>query len=157
MGTPAYVRALKLLAGREMPAARLRARLMRQCPAAEVDEALERLRAEGAIDDGRAARRYAETAVRLKGRGRARIERELRELGVDRAIAREALDDVFRDVDERDLIARAIARRLRGRPLRPGDRPRLAAALQRLGFSTEAIAAVLRRHPGAADDPGTGC
>jgi SOS response regulatory protein OraA/RecX len=139
----AYDRALKMLAGRELSAARLRTRLAAHYPAEDVDEALRRLQEEGAVDDRRAARRYAETAVRTRGRGRFRVEQELAALGIDRAVAREALDEVFEDIDEQALIARALRRRLHGRTLEAADRPRLSAALQRLGFSMKGIAAAL--------------
>jgi regulatory protein len=143
---PAYLTGLRLLARRELTSAQLRERLLRrQIDPDEVDTALERLRAEGALDDRRAARAYASTAVRIKGRGRLRVARELGALGLEDDVVRAALDDAFGETDEEALVERAIDRRLRG-PIRDqAHLRRLHQYLVRLGFPSAASLAALRR------------
>ena len=145
----AYLTGLRLLARRELTTARLRERLLRREFAPdEVDAALDRLRAEGALDDRRAARAHASAAVRVKGRGRRRVARELEALGLDEDAIRAALDDAFAETDEAALLERAIDRRLRG-PIRDqAHLRRLHQHLVRLGFSpAAALAALKRRRP----------
>ena len=144
----AYAAAVKLLARRELSVEGLRARLRdREYPEEDISAAIERLLEAGSLNDARVARAYARTAVTVKGRGRLRVIRELNALGIDRATAAEAVAEVFGDVDERSLIARAIQKKLRGRP-KPKDaaeRARLYQHLMRQGFSPAGIAHALRR------------
>jgi len=144
---PAYLAGLRLLARRELTAAQLRDRLLaRAHPPDEVDAALARLRDTGALDDVRAARALASTAVRVKGRGRLRVLRELEAAGVDPATARDALDAALAETDEAALLDRAIARRLRGPVRDQAHLRRLLQYLVRLGFPTaEALAALKKR------------
>ena len=143
----AYLDSLRLLARRELSVAGLRARLAdRDHSPAAIDEAVARLLETGALDDARVARAYARTACGVKGRGRLRIARELQAMGIAREVAAEALGEVFGDVDERALIARAIQKKLRGRT-RITDRAeqaRLYQYLMRQGFSPAAAALALR-------------
>jgi regulatory protein len=151
----AYLAGLRLLGRRELSSAQLRERLARRgFAAAEIEAALGRLGREGALDDRRAARAYAVTAARVKGRGRLRILRELHQMGIDPALAREAVDAAFAEVDEARLLERALDKRLgRGVPS-DADYRRAARALARLGFAPEAIAAALgRRRHGSDAEP----
>jgi regulatory protein len=144
----AYVSGLHLLARRELSAAECRARLARaEYPEDEVDAAIDRLIAAGALDDRRVARAYARTALNIKGRGRLRIERELQQKGIDRDIATAALDEVFGDGDERPMVARAIRKRLRERTVLKdrAESARLYQYLMRQGYSSTAIVAELRK------------
>jgi regulatory protein len=134
-----------MLGARELSAAQLRDRLRaRDFPAAEIEAALARLQADGALDDRRMARACARTALQVKRRGRRRVLRELEALGIDRSIAREAVAEVFADVDERQLIRAALDRRHRGPIADAGQTRRLFQYLTRLGFTPEAITAVLK-------------
>jgi regulatory protein len=147
----AYSDALRLLAGRELSAAEIRSRLLdRDHPRAEVDAAIEQLIEAGSLDDGRVARACARTALNIKGRGRLRIARELREKGIAEETVTAAIADVVGDLDERTLVARAIEKKLKGRP-RPADRAayaRLYQHLMRQGFSPAAISSELRKLQG---------
>jgi regulatory protein len=143
-----YLTALKLLARRELSVAQLRARLEeRDFPPAEISAAIEHLLETGALDDRRVARSYATTAAKVKGRGRLRVSRELQAIGIDRQTAAEAVGEVFGDLDERSLIAKAIQKKLRGRqpPKDTAARARLYQYLIRQGFSPALIADALRR------------
>jgi SOS response regulatory protein OraA/RecX len=140
-----------MLARRELSAAGVRARLEdRGFAPAEIDAALARLLDSGAIDDRRVARAYARTAATVKGRGRLRVMRELQQMGIESAVAAEALGEVFGELDERALIARALGRKLRGRALAgPHEQARLYQFLMRQGFSPAGVVAALQRLRGA--------
>ena len=151
----AYTDALRLLAGRELSVSRCRARLLdRDHDPADIDQAIERLVDDGSLNDARVARAYARTAVNVKGRGRLRVARELQELGIARDVAAAALTEVFGELDERSLIARAVQKKLRGRPKpsTPADFARIYQHLLRQGFSPSAASAEVRRLRGPAPD-----
>jgi regulatory protein len=151
----AYAAALKLLARRELSVEGLRARLRdREYPEDDITTVVERLLEAGVLDDGRVARAYARTAASVKGRGRLRVIREIHAMGIDRKIASEAVAEAYGDVDERSLIARAIQKKLRGRP-KPKDaaeRARLYQHLMRQGFSPAGVAHALRRFGHRGDE-----
>jgi regulatory protein len=110
----AYVTALGLLARRELAEAQLRTRLAkRKFNDDEIDGAMTRLRRERALDDRRTALACARTQVRINHRGRARVVRHIEALGIDRDIAREAVAEVFAELDENALLEQALDRRLR--------------------------------------------
>src|SRR5262245_17258693 len=102
----------------------------------------------------RVASAYARTAADVKGRGRLRIMRELSTMGIARDVASEALAEVFADVDERALIAKALQKKMRGRPrvANAAEHARLYQFLMRQGFTPAGIAAALRK-VGARSDP----
>ena len=110
----AYVAGLTLLARRELAEAQLRTRLARKkFEQEDIDEALQRLRRERALDDRRTALACARTEVRIKHRGRARVVRQVEALGIARDIARDAVAEVFAELDEHALLEQALDRRLR--------------------------------------------
>jgi regulatory protein len=144
-----------MLARRELTVEGVRSRLRdREYSDSEISAAVDRLLETGALDDARVARAYARTAAAVKGRGRLRVVRELHAMGVARQTAAEAVAEVFGDLDERTMIARALQKKLRGRTkLRDdGERARLYQFLMRQGFSTAAVAAALRKLGGRDDD-----
>lgn len=104
--------------------------------AAELADWLEAL---GAVDDegyaGVIARHYGAT-----GYGPGRVKQELIRRGVPNALWDGALAQL---PPAEDAVRRFIAGRLRGRAMTPDDSRRLAAALQRRGFSWNDIRPVL--------------
>jgi SOS response regulatory protein OraA/RecX len=98
---------------------------------------------------------YVRTALKVKGRGRLRIQRELQEMGITRDVAAQALAEAFGDVDERAQIRDAIRKKLRGKPklASQADYARLYQFLMRQGFSPAAASDALRtlRRGGPAD------
>jgi regulatory protein len=113
----AYVDGLKLLARRELSELQVRVRLTRRGhDEAAIDSAVARLRAERAIDDGRAAETIARTETARRGRGKLRVRMQLERAGIATATANRAVDDAFSAIDETSLIEAALAKRLR-----PGD------------------------------------
>ena len=138
-----------MLARRELSVAQTRARLLdREHDASEVDASIEHLLETGALDDRRVARAYAATALKVKGRGRLRIQSELHAMGISRDVAAEALAGTFGDVDERSLIAKALQKKLRGRQklADQAEYARMYQFLMRQGFSPAAVSAALRAY-----------
>ena len=125
----------------------LRDRLLdREHPSEEIDRAIEHLLETQALDDVRVARAYARTASKVKGRGRLRVMRELNAMGIAKETASEAVADVFADLDERSLIAKALQKKMRGRPriANAAEHARLYQYLMRQGFTPAGIVAALR-------------
>jgi regulatory protein len=151
----AYVDGLQLLGRRELSAKQLRDRLLeRKHPREDVDRAIELLIENKALDDARVAGAYVRTALKIKGRGRLRIQRELQMMGIDKEVAAQALAEAFGDVDERALIDKALQKKLRGKQkiATPAEYARVFQFLMRQGFSPATVTAVLRRHRGGGDD-----
>jgi regulatory protein len=129
---------LRALARRAFARADLARRLVKKGhPAAAVAVALDRLAARGLLDDLAFARSFAETRT-ARGRGPARIRRDLLAMGVGDAVVRAAVAESWSsddDVAERALaLARSRAPRLAGLP-RQAQRRRLLAFLTRRGFT----------------------
>ena len=144
----AYVTALGLLARRELAEAQLRARLAkRKFNDDEIDAAMTRLRRERALDDRRTALACARTQVRLKHRGRARVVRHIEALGINRDVARDAVAEVFAELDENTLLEQALDRRLRhGLSLTdPAVFRRIHRYLLGQGFDPGRVTELLRR------------
>ena len=139
----AYTVALTLLSDRELSETQLRARLTRrQHDPDDIDQAIARLKDDRTLDDRRVARALARMESAIKHRGRARVIQKIRQAGISSAIAEEAVTEVFEDVDEHELLARALDRRLRGKAVGDLDdrgRARIVRGLMAQGFSLEAI------------------
>ena len=135
--------ALKMLAARPRTEMQLRERLMRKPWANRelIDVCILRLKEMGYIDDGRFAESYASHRLSARPVGRARLARELALKKVDRKTIDRALDRVFEDTGEDDLIDQAIQKRIRthGRPADRGDAKRMFDHLARLGFEFDLI------------------
>jgi regulatory protein len=136
MSNEAYIAALTMLARRELSERQVRQRLARRDhPADAIDAAIERLKAERALDDARVAGAIARTQTSIRGRGRLRVKRQIEAAGISSSIAERAVDEVFQDVDSDALLQAALERRLRGRTRGhpTGSRPSLSL-LDRPGF-----------------------
>jgi SOS response regulatory protein OraA/RecX len=144
----AYRAGLALLAATELSEVQLRRRLARTgCDPVAIDEAVARLKAEGSLDDDRAALAIARREAGLRRRGPHRVRHAIAEAGISAAAAERALEVVFGEIDAEALLERALARRLR-----PGERirddrhfARLYRYLTAQGFDADAVMAVLRR------------
>ena len=139
----AYTVALTLLSARELSETQLRARLTRrQHDPDDIDKAIAHLKADRTLDDRRVARALARMESSIKHRGRTRVIQKIRQAGISSAIAEDAVKEVFEDVDESDLLNRALERRLRGKTPRELDekaRARIVRGLMAQGFSLESI------------------
>ena len=143
----AYIAGLTLLARRELAEAQLRQRLARRkFEPDEIDAAVARLRHEQAIDDRRTALACARTELRVKHRGRARVVRHIESLGIARDVARDAVAEVFGEIDEGELLEQALNRRLRrGMDLSdPAVFRRIHRYLLGQGFAPERVTTLLR-------------
>ena len=143
----AFQHAVKLLAAKPRSIAELRDRLAERCSSKTVVETvISRLREYGYLDDERYALTYASSKVRQQPIGRRRLELSLRKKKVDRAVADEALNQVFAETSEGDLIDRAIEKRvrLRGHPKTRAEAKSLFDHLLRQGFPFELVADKVR-------------
>lgn len=145
--------ALRLLAVRLRSRRELEERLSRRDIApATVRAVVERLAAEGFIDDMRFARAWVRGRLALQPSGAVRLRRELLRKGITSELIEPALREAFSESDERQLalnVARARMRRYRSDPPEAAYR-RLAGVLHRRGFSADAIATALREVLGRA-------
>ena len=139
----AFTVALTLLSARELSETQLRARLTRrQHDPDDIDLAIARLKEDRTLDDRRVARALARMETAIKHRGRARVIQKIRQAGISAAIAEDAVKEVFEDVDENDLLTRALEKRLRGAAARDLDergRARIVRGLMAQGFRLESI------------------
>src|SRR6185436_17018573 len=142
-----FQRAAKLLAAKPRSVAELRERLGERCSDKSVIETvITRLREYGYLDDERYALTYAASKVQQQPIGRRRLEVNLARKKVDCAVADEALDQVFAETSEEDLLDRAIEKRvrLRGRPKTRAEAKSLSDHLLRQGFPFELVADKVR-------------
>jgi regulatory protein len=151
-----FQHAVKLLAAKSRSVAELRERLLeaRQTNEAVVEAVVARLREYGYLDDGRYAVGYASLKVRQRPVGRARLERDLIFRKVSSEDAAEALDQVFSETSEAELLDRAIAKRqrLRGQPKTRSEAKGLFDHLLRLGFPYELVSDKVRAAMQTNDD-----
>lgn len=136
-------RAVKLLAARPRSIEELRQRLLEKEWTDEeaADYALGKLKEYGYLNDERFAFGFASYRVRQKPVGRQRLARDLKNRKVSRETADAALDLVYAETSEEELIERAIEKRvrLRGRPSTRQETKSLYDYLQRRGFSYDLI------------------
>jgi regulatory protein len=145
----AYFRALRWLTARELSEAQVRDRLA-ECgyTRAAVTTAIERLLEDRTLDDRRAASAVARTEARVKRHGPRRVLARLVAMQVDRDLAGEVVRELFGDLDQDELLAQTLERRLRGKPERlkdPAERRKILAYLVRQGFSASAATAAMRK------------
>ncbi len=143
----AFQRAVKLLAAKPRSIEELRERLAERCSSKTVIETvISRLREYGYLDDERYALGYAASKVRQQPIGRRRLELSLAKKKVDRTVADEALNQVFAETPEAELLDRAIEKRvrLRGRPKTRAESKSLFDHLLRQGFPFDLVADKVR-------------
>jgi regulatory protein len=144
-----YDRALNLLAFQARSARDLRRRLVQKGePAEQVDAAIERLVAQGFVDDAQFARQLARSKVASQGASKRRLQQEMFKRGVAREVADEAIAEVWEDeqVDEGALVEEVARKKLRTLLKLDADsrRRRLYAFLARRGYEGEAIRRAMR-------------
>jgi regulatory protein len=155
-------RAVKLLAAKPRSVAELRERLLEKewTDEAAADYAVARLTEYGYLDDEQFALSFAQSRVRQKPVGRQRLARDLKNKKLDPETAGQALEKVFEETPEEELIDEAIARRvrLRGRPRTRGESKSLFDHLLRRGFSIDLVINKVRAlsSAGLDDEDGAG-
>ncbi len=148
---------MKWLALRELTERQLRQRLAaRQVSAGSIDEVVGALKSNGALDDRRTALAAARTDALVKRHGRSRVTQHLAVLGIERDLARRVVQEVFAEIDEQELLERALARRL-GKTRRSvkdaAEYRKLYGYLVRQGFEPSAVATLLRQRARPAARP----
>src|SRR5699024_3376089 len=134
---------LRLLKHRARSEHELRQRLLTAEHAADaVDEAVERIRAWGLLDDADFAAEWVRGRRRRRGRSRGALERELRDKGVAESHIARAVGGID-ESDDRRQAAELVRGRLDRRPAEAlsgpdvqGERRRLIAFLARRGYPT---------------------
>lgn len=143
-----FQRAVKLLSAKSRSIAELRERLLedKHNNEAAVEEVIGRLREYGYLDDERFAFGYASLKVRQRPVGRARLARDLKFKQVGQEVADEALNLVYAETSEAELIDRAIEKRLRlrGGPTDRAEAKKLFDHLLRQGFPFELVSEKVR-------------
>ena len=115
----------------------MRARLERaELPAGEIDEAIRELIELGSLDDARYARVFAEDRRNLEDWGSERIERVLRERGVERSLIAEAVGETA-EVGESERALALLWRRFPEPSDGPRERERALGVLIRKGYDSE--------------------
>ncbi|HZN09837.1 MAG TPA: regulatory protein RecX [Pyrinomonadaceae bacterium] len=155
-----FERAVKLLAAKPRSVAELRERLLQRRGTTEavVETVIARLREYGYLDDERYAFTYASSKVKQRPIGRRRLERDLKFKQIENNVAAEALELVYTETPEEQLIDRAIEKRirLRGRPKDRAEAKKLFDHLLRQGFAFELVSEKVRSAAQYTDDP-EGC
>ena len=138
-----FERAVKLLSARPRSIAELREKLSqgRYAKKSVIDEVISRLREYGYLDDERFALSYASLKVKQRPVGRRRLAQDLKLKKVDGAVADEALEQVYSETSEDQLIDLAIEKRLRsrGRPKNRQEAKSLFDHLLRQGFAFDLV------------------
>jgi regulatory protein len=143
-----YEQALSLLEFRARSVSELRRKLLQKgAPAVEVEEVLERLRAQKLLDDDEFARQFARGKVLGSGASRRRIVLELTRKGVAREIADRAVEDLEENegIDPEAVIHRVAGKKWKslGKLDDFTRKRRLYAFLARRGFDPDEIRAAM--------------
>jgi regulatory protein len=148
--------AVAALAGRAQSTGELKQKLRQRAErVSDVDAAIARLKEYGYLNERSFAEAFTTARLENQGFGRMRTMRELRQRRVAPALAEQAVQKVYREVDEQALIENFIRRKFRTTP-REGlfaDPKDLASAYRRLlhaGFRPAAIIQALKKF---AKDP----
>jgi regulatory protein len=138
----AYLTGLKMLARRELSEKQVRQRLLQDGYSSEaVGEAVDRLRAERAIDDERVAAVIARTQTTVRRRGAIRVRREIEQAGISSSVARRVVEETFEAIDSSALLEQTLTKRLHGRQhiVDQKELQRLHRYLIAQGFEADAV------------------
>ena len=141
----AYEQALRLISYRPRSERELRIRFVRKgLPEQTQDSAVQRLKAEGLIDDAAFARMWIENRMEFRPRGAWALRSELRSKG----ISHDQIEIALEDFDESEAARRAAEDGARRYMHLSPDlfRRRLSAYLSRRGFSYSMIAPLIAQH-----------
>jgi regulatory protein len=143
----AYLVALRILTRCDRSEADLRQRLQRRkLPDQEIEQALQRCRELGYINDQKLARHLASQLLRSGRAVGRRLQQELSRRGISRELAGSAAAEVERDFDQRQLLGEQLQRRYPDFDPQQAslqEKRRLVNYFQRRGFSAGLILEVL--------------
>jgi regulatory protein len=154
-GLMAY--AARALASRAQTSSELREKLRRRAARREdVDEVIARLKDAGFLNDKRFAESFAAWRRENQGLGKTRVLRDLMARRVAPALAKQAADTAYREVDEIAMIEKFLERKYRGKDLGSllSEEKHLASAYRKLrgaGFTTGNSIRVLKRFAAEAE------
>ncbi|HWQ69741.1 MAG TPA: regulatory protein RecX [Patescibacteria group bacterium] len=140
---------MRLLTVRDRTSAELACQLaVRGFAQAESEAAVDRLKAEGYLNDRRFAGVWARGRIRTKPMGRLRLSKELETKGIEAQSVREVLEEIYEGGEE-PYARRAMAGKLAALGRRSGQSrtPQVARFLYRRGFSAEIIWRLLHETP----------
>ncbi|MDQ6707024.1 MAG: recombination regulator RecX [Acidobacteriota bacterium] len=143
--------ALKSLSTRSQSTGQLRVKLRDKAETSEdIDPLLARLKEYGYLDDKRFAESFAAGKLENAGVGRTRVLQELRGKRVAPALAENAVQRVYSETDETELIENFIRRKYRmverdGLFRQDKDLASAYGRLRRAGFSSGNVVRVLKR------------
>jgi regulatory protein len=144
----AFRTALRALEVRSFARRDLSRRLQRKGhPRPAIDAALDRATRLGLLDDGRFAENYVETRA-ARGRGPARLVRDLLAMGVERSLIDRAVASHWPEGSDRSAVPLALAHKRAaqlGSLPRQTKRRRLVAYLARRGFTGRDISEMVDR------------
>jgi regulatory protein len=139
--------ALVYLGRRERTVAEMRHRLEREgADETAIDQVVSELTADLLLDDARYARLFVEDKRSLEGWGSERIERELRQRGVDRDLIGAALAPAGDEESELDRALALLRRRFPDPPRDRRSRDRALGVLVRKGYESEVALDALSAH-----------
>ena len=152
-----YVEAVRYLTRRPMTVREIRDRLEssgHRDP--DIREVLERLLADGSLNDQALASHYMAARMERLGHGPNRLIRELIRRGVEETVAQDALRTGLDagDLDPERVLERELGRRIREETVTPREYRRVYNAMLRAGFESFAIRRALdryRRDPGSTE------
>ena len=137
--------ALRLLSYRPRSVAEVRRRLARKWPPPVIDRVVLFLQEHNYLDDAAFAQLWRRGREQRKPRGPRALRQELRQLGVDREVIEEALED-FDAPANAHKAGQKLAARLAGQGVAEEVfRRKVSAHLQRRGFDYAVIAATVRQ------------
>ncbi|MEP6733435.1 MAG: regulatory protein RecX [bacterium] len=139
-----YDRAINVLAFRARSSAELSRALIRKGEERiHVERAIERLKAQGLLDDAAFAQSFTRAKVLGANQSRRRVQQELARKGVPRDVTDAAIDVVFEEegVDQRVIVEQAARKKMKSlRALEPAvRRRRLYGFLARRGYDGDDI------------------
>jgi regulatory protein len=144
--------AVKALAARAYSTGELRTKLIgRAEQAIDAEHVIARLRDYGYLNDSRFAENYVGAKLENHGLGKSRVLRDLRERKVSAGLAQRTVERVYGKVDEMELIASFIRRKVKTKAPLPEalEDPKILASayrkLIRAGFSSSNVLQALKR------------
>lgn len=115
-------------------------------PQKSIEATLEKLRSLNLLNDEAFARDWARGRAEGRGYGPLRIEKELRQKGIEKSVIREVVRETFGQGEGKETAKALLEKRFRGMDL--GDRKilcRAVAFLQRRGYRNSVIAEIVKQ------------
>ena len=112
----------------------------------DIKGCLNQLRDEGLLDDKRFAKFYAYDSLTIKYKGPFRIEMELKELGVERNIINDTIDDLRKEIDIKEIIREFLENQYRKTDINKIDKHKIRSKLYRRGFLSYDTEGVLNNY-----------